>query len=51
MVEEIAGKDEKIEELEAKLNEAQEEERLFEELNNQLETYNKELTNEIEEKD
>lgn len=51
MCEEINNKDEELEELANKLNEAQEEERLMEELNNGLETYNKELAAEIEEKD
>ena len=51
MVEEIAKKDEEIEEFANKYSEVEEEQRLMEDLNNQLEQYNKELLQESEEKD
>jgi prefoldin subunit 5 len=51
MVEEIAKKDEEIEEFASKYSEVEEEQRLMEDLNNQLEQYNKELLQESEEKD
>ena len=48
MVTEIAKKDDEIEEIGAKYAEVQEEQRLMEDLNNQLEQFNKELALEIE---
>lgn len=51
MVTEIAAKEEENEEMQRQLAECQEEQRLMEELNNQLEQYNKELQQEVDEKD
>lgn len=51
MVQEIAKKDEENDEMRQRLEECQDEYRMMEDLNNQFEQYNKELTGDIEEKD